>query len=110
MDEMIAIVPPEAAARIVRAARALMVLRWVTILVVAYFLVLALHDHEPHFAMWALLGILVALGYVFLGARCPRCAHSFFGEKPGFGVMFGRVTCVACGYYPNARQNSVELP
>lgn len=107
---MIAIVPREAAARIVRAARALMVLHWVTILVVAYFLVLALHDHEPHFVMWALLGILVALGYIFLGTRCPRCAHPFFGEKLGFGVMFGRFNCVACGYDPRARESPGELP
>jgi hypothetical protein len=108
MDDMVAIVPPEAAARIVRAGRALMVLHWATVAVVAYFIVLALLYHQPHFVMWALVGVLVALGYVFLGTRCPRCAHPFFGEKTGFGVMFGRFTCVACGYDPTVHKRSGE--
>jgi len=106
MDDMIAVVPREAAARIVRACRALMFLHWAAIAAAGYFIAVEMLRPGPHFAMWLLIGALSALGYLFLGTRCPRCAHPFFAEKPGFGLMFGRFKCVACGFDPTANENS----
>jgi len=110
MDDVVAIVPPEAAARIVRAGRALMIVGWATILLLAYFVRSEMIQPGRQFLIFVPLGILLAASYFLLSSRCPRCHREFFAEKSGLGAMFGRFTCVACGYDPAARENSVEMP
>jgi hypothetical protein len=108
MDDMTAIVPREAAARIVRAGRALMIVGWATILLIAYFVRSEMIQPGRQFLIFVPLGILLAASYFLLSSRCPRC--DFFAEKSGLGAMFGRFRCVVCGYDPAARDDVAPVP
>lgn len=108
LDDMVEIVPPEAAARIVRAGRALMIVGWATVLLIAYFVRSEMIQPGRQFLIFAPLGILLAASYFLLSSRCPRCHRDFFAEKSGLGAMFGRFRCVACGYDPTASESVVQ--
>jgi ribosomal protein S27AE len=111
MDDMDASVPREAAARIVRACRALMLAGWAMILLVLYFAISETFHPGLHFFTFVPLAVLLVASFFLLSSRCPRCHREFFAdEKTGFGVMFGRFTCVACGYDPTTREGAGELP
>jgi hypothetical protein len=110
MDDMVAIVPREDAARIVRAGRALMIVGWATILLIAYFVRSEMIQPGRQFLIFVPLGILLAASYFLLSSRCPRCHREFFAEKSGLGAMFGRFRCVACGYDPAARDDVAPVP
>ena len=110
MDDMAAIVPPEAAARIVRASRALVLVGWAMMLLVLYFAISETIHPGRHFFIFVPLGVLLVASFFLLSSRCPRCHREFFAEKSGLGAMFGRFRCVACGYDPTASESSGGIP
>jgi hypothetical protein len=110
MDDATEVVPPEEAARILRADRTLMLAGWALILFVSYFCVSELLHPGQQLLIFIPIAIALGATYFLLSSRCPRCHREFFAEKAGIGVMFGRFRCVACGYNPAANESSGQSP